>query len=162
MLNRRSLLLALGPMAFAFPGSGAPDFRGKTLTGETFTKASLKGKPVLIQFWATWCGYCRRDQPAVEAVVQRYRDKLVVLAVNMGEERRVVERYLQSSPRKSKIVLTPDTNLPAIFDPQGFPYYVLLDAEGKVVAEQPGAGGKEGLQELLERVGFRDDPGMGV
>lgn len=155
MIYRRSFLLAMGPLALALPGVGVPDFRGKALDGTVFTKASLKGKPVLIQFWATWCGYCRRDQPAVEEIAQQYRDKLAVLAVSVREDKATVQRYLERSPRKTRIVLTQDTNLVAVFEPRGFPYYVLLDAEGKMVGEQPGAGGKEGLQQLLTRVGFR-------
>ena len=147
--------MALGPAALALPGVGVPDFRGKALDGTVFTKASLKGKPVLIQFWATWCGYCRRDQPAVEEIAAQYRDKLAVLAVSVREDRATVERYLERSPRKTRVVLTQDTNLTAVFDPEAFPYYVLLDAEGKRVGEQPGAGGKEGLQQLLAGVGFR-------
>lgn len=156
MLYRRSFLMAMGPLAFALPMAGVPDFRGKTIDGVAFTKASLKSKPVLIQFWATWCGFCRRDQPAVEEVAERYRDRLVVLAVSFREERAVVRRYLQSSPRKSWIVLTQDTNLTEIFDPRGFPHYVLLDAEGRMIGEQRGAAGREGLRELIERAGFRD------
>jgi len=152
MINRRSLLLAMSPV-LVLPAPGVPDFRGKTLDGTVFTKTSLKGRAVLIQFWATWCGYCRRDQPAVEEVAERYRDKLVVLAVSVREERATVLSYLQRSPRKSRIVLTRDTNLVDVFEPRGFPYYALLDAAGRLAGEQPGAGGREGLRELLARGG---------
>lgn len=154
MIYRRSFLMAMGPLAFALPNPGVPDFQGKSLDGAAFSKASLKGKPVLIQFWATWCGYCRRDQPAVEEIVERYRGRLTVLAVSVREDRSTVQRYLERSPRKSRIVLTEDTNLTTVFDPRGFPYYVMLNSEGRMVGEQPGAGGKEGLQELLARAGF--------
>ena len=156
-MNYRSLfLIAVGSLAFALPSPGVPDFQGKTLDGTFFSKASLKGKPVLIQFWATWCGYCRRDQPAVEDLVERYRGTLTVLAVSVREDRATVKRYLERSPRKSKIVLTQDTNLTSLFDPEGFPFYVLLDAEGRKVGEQRGAGGSEGLQDLLVRVGIKE------
>ena len=143
----------MAPAALAPPGVAVPDFRGKTLDGVVFTKASLKGKPILIQFWATWCGFCRRDQPALEEVAEKYRGKLTVLAVSVREERATVQSYLARSPRKCKIVLTPDTNLTEIFDPRGFPYYVLLDSEGRAIGDQPGAGGREGLEQLLARAG---------
>ena len=153
MIHRRSFLMAMAPAAFVLPGVGVPDFQGKTLDGTPFSKASLKGKPVLIQFWATWCGFCRRDQPAVEEVAEKYRGKLTVLAVSVREERATVQSYLARSPRKSKIVLTKDTNLTEIFDPRGFPYYMLLDSDGRAIGEQSGAGGREGLAQLLARAG---------
>ncbi|MBL0158315.1 MAG: TlpA family protein disulfide reductase [Bryobacterales bacterium] len=156
MIYRRSFLMTLGPAALALPSIGVPDFAGKSLDGARFSKASLLGKPLLIQFWATWCGYCRGDQPAVDEIVERYRGRLAVLAVSVREERATVQKYLARSPRKSRIVLTEDSNLVALFNPRGFPYYALLNAEGRMVGEQRGAGGKEGLQQMLARVGLRD------
>ncbi len=53
------------------------------------------GKVVLVQLWATWCGYCKRDQPAVDEVVESYgKQGLVVLAVNAGESKKKVQQYL--------------------------------------------------------------------
>jgi thiol-disulfide isomerase/thioredoxin len=67
----------------------APRFTAKTLEGEKFSNESLRGKVVLVQFWATWCQYCRRDQPAVDALIGDFADKgLVVLAVNVGEPKK--------------------------------------------------------------------------
>jgi len=133
MVYRRSFLMALGPLALALPNPGVPDFQGKSLDGVSFSKTSLKGKPVLIQFWATWCGFCRRDQPAVDEVAERYKGKLAILAVSVREDRATVKGYLARSPRKGHIVLTQDTNLTSIFEPRGFPHYVLLDGEGRAV-----------------------------
>jgi thiol-disulfide isomerase/thioredoxin len=128
-----------------------PAFRAKTLTGESFSNDSLKGKAVLVQFWATWCGFCRRDQPAVERVVQESRD-VVVLAVSVGESREKVRNYLKGSPRTAKIVVNEDTNLPALFEVRSFPMYVLVDAKGGIVDMQEGSGGYEALQDLLKKL----------
>jgi thiol-disulfide isomerase/thioredoxin len=69
----------------------APSFTAKTLAGEKLTNDSLKGKVVLLQFWATWCGYCRREQPVVDRIEREFADQgLVVLAVNVGESRKAV------------------------------------------------------------------------
>lgn len=128
-------------------------FHGKTLTGETFTNETLKGKAVLIQFWATWCGFCRRDQPHVDAVTREYASKgLVVLAVDVAEPRAKVEAYLKTSPRAPKIVLSSETNLVELFGARAFPTYVILNQEGKAVGAQEGAGGRIGLDDLLSRV----------
>src|SRR5579871_728248 len=110
-ISRRAAIFALAAAPLAQAAEPAPKFFAKTMDGERFTNDSLKGKVVLIQFWATWCQYCRRDQPAVDAVVHEFADKgLVVLAVNVGEGKKKVKQYLQDSPRACKVVLTGDTN----------------------------------------------------
>src|SRR5437868_263357 len=93
----------------------APHFVAKTLNGERLTSESLKGKIVLIDFWATWCPPCKSDEPVVERLFKEFeKDGLVVLAVNMGEPRRKVTKYLDGSPRSSKVILAEDTTLAAI------------------------------------------------
>ncbi|HMD71115.1 MAG TPA: TlpA disulfide reductase family protein [Bryobacteraceae bacterium] len=133
----------------------APRFSARTLDGERFTNQTLAGHPVLIQFWATWCPRCRSDQPAVDAIARDYADKgLVVLAVDLGESKRVVKSYLDRSPRECKIVLMEDTNLAAVFGARLVPLYVLIGADGKVAGTQPGAGGEALLRRFLRRAGL--------
>ncbi|MBL8218128.1 MAG: TlpA family protein disulfide reductase, partial [Bryobacterales bacterium] len=77
----------------------APRFSAKTMEGERFTNKVVMGKPVLLQFWTTWCGYCRRDQETVDDLAKEFEAKgLVVLAVNVGESRKKVKQYLDSRP----------------------------------------------------------------
>lgn len=72
-MDRRNFLWTLPASAYGFgAGQRVPPFSGKTMTGERFDANSLKGKPVLIQFWTTWCGYCRREQPALETIHKEY------------------------------------------------------------------------------------------
>lgn len=154
----RTLLTVLLLTSLAFPieppREDAPRFRARTLAGEEFHNDSLKGKVVLIQFWTTWCRYCRADQPSIERLVTEYpENKLVVLAVSVNESRGRVRDYLKQSPRKSKIVLTEDTNLAAAFQAGGFPYYVVLDAKGRIAGRQEGAGG-DAIRELLVKAGL--------
>lgn len=136
----------------------APGFRARTLDGESFTNESLKGKVVLLQFWATWCQYCRRDQSAVDAVIEDFAGKgLVVLAVNMGESKKKVKQYLYDSPRAGRIVLMEDTNLAALHAARSYPLYVLIDRDGNVAGMQRGAGGENALRRLLTEVGLEAD-----
>lgn len=137
-------------------GEAAPRFSAKTLDGERITNETAKGKILLIQFWTTWCKYCRKDQPVLDEFATKYgNDGLVIVAVNVGESRKKVREYLEASPRKGKIVLMEDTNLAAAFRAQGFPYYVAIDAKGNVAGVQGGSGGAESLEELLRRAGLR-------
>jgi thiol-disulfide isomerase/thioredoxin len=133
----------------------APRFTAKSLDGEKFSNEALRGKVVLVQFWATWCQYCRRDQPSVDAIVEDFADKgLVVLAVNVGEPKRKVKQYLAESPRSCRIVLMEDTNLAALYAARTYPLYVLIDREGNVAGRQTGAAGEDALRRLLRKAGM--------
>ena len=133
----------------------APHFVAKTMDGEKYTNDSLKGKVVLIQFWATWCQYCKKDEPAINSILQDFeKDGLVVLAVNMGEPRRKVKKYLEASPRSCKIVLAEDTNLAAICEAKAYPLYILIDRDGNVAGSQHGAAGEGALRRLLSKAGL--------
>jgi len=133
----------------------APQFAVKTLSGETFTNSSLSGRVTLLQFWATWCPHCRRDQAAVDNMERSYADKgLIVLAVDVDESEATVRKYLEANPRSCRIVLNDGANLAARFGVHGFPYYVLIDGNGNIAGTQNGAGGEASLQRLLSRAGL--------
>lgn len=132
-----------------------PNFRATTLDGQKYSNESIKGKIVLVQFWATWCKYCRGDQDAVDTVAKEFAGKgLIVLAVDAGESKKTVKQYLAKSPRAVPIVLMEDTNLAAMFSAQAYPLYVLVDADGKIAGELRGAGGEDALRDLLRKAGL--------
>lgn len=158
--RRRALCLIAGfathALAAVEAGERVPHFRAKTLDGETYTSESLKGKVVLIQFWATWCQYCKRDEAALNKIADEFaKDGLVVLAVDMGEPRHKVKKYLDSSPRSCKIVLAENTTLAAICEARSYPLYVLVDRDGSVAGTQHGSGGEGALRRLLAKTGLK-------
>jgi thiol-disulfide isomerase/thioredoxin len=141
--------------ALVWAAEPAPGFHAKSMDGEKFSNDSLKGKVVLIQFWATWCKYCRGEQPVVDELTQQFADRgLVVLAVNFMEPKKTVKKYLEQMPRACKIVLTEDTNLAALYPSRSFPLYVLIDRDGNVAGTQKGAGGAVMLKRLLSKAGL--------
>ncbi|MBI3484634.1 MAG: TlpA family protein disulfide reductase [Acidobacteria bacterium] len=146
----------------AFPAASGPEraprFRAKTLDGETFTNDSVKGKVVLLQFWTTWCKFCRGEQSLVDDIHHEFAGKgLVVLAVDVGESKKTVKKYLEENPRSVRIVLTEDTNLAAMYAATAFPIYVVIDREGNIAGTQRGAGGERALRSLLSRAGLESD-----
>jgi thiol-disulfide isomerase/thioredoxin len=127
------------------------------MDGEKYTSESLKGKVVLIEFWATWCPYCKDDERAVEHVIKDFESKgLFVLAVDMGEPKRKVKKYLEQNPRSSKVVMAEDTTLAAICEAKTYPLYVLIDREGNVAGRQHGSAGEGGLRRLLSKAGLEE------
>src|SRR5262245_21522926 len=83
----------------------APRFNAKTLDGEKFDNAGIKGKVILLEFWTTWCHFCAEEAPLVEKLSKEFKDKdLTVLAVNVGESKKTVKKYLELHPRTCRIV----------------------------------------------------------
>jgi thiol-disulfide isomerase/thioredoxin len=149
------ICLCLAMSGLAGDREPAPRFNAKTTAGERFTNDSLKGKVVLLQFWTTWCPYCRREQPLVDSLDQEFRDRgLVVLAVDVNESKKTVKKYLEQSSRSCRIVLTEDTNLAAMYAANSYPIYVVIDREGNIVATRRGAAGERALRSLLARAGL--------
>jgi thiol-disulfide isomerase/thioredoxin len=133
----------------------APRFNARTITGEKFTNASIKGKIVLLDFWTTWCSFCATEAGLVVKLNHDYADKgLLVLAVNVGESKKKVNKYLAQHPRSSRVVLTDDTNLAAMYQATVYPIYVVIDRDGNIAATQRGAAGDEGLHRILARAGL--------
>jgi len=151
-----ALATVLAPGASAIPpDEHAPRFYATTMDGEKYSNESIKGKVVLLQFWATWCKFCRGDQPVVDALAREFSDRgLVVLAVDMGESKKTVKKYLADMPRACKVILMQDTNLAAMYAAKSYPLYVLIDRDGNVAGKQNGAGGERALRSLLRKAGL--------
>lgn len=147
------LFFFLAAAAFSQEREQMPGFHARSLEGRNFDNVSTRGKPVLIQLWATWCGYCKKDEPAVETIIKEYeKDGLIVLAVNASEPKDKVLSYLKTSPRSAHIILAPATNLVPMFGQTGLPTYVLIDKAGKIANAQKGSGGLPALRELLKPI----------
>lgn len=145
--------------AMAADREPAPRFNAKTMTGERFDNASIKGKVVLLQFWATWCPYCRAEQQIVDNLQKEFADQgLIVLAVDVAEAKKKVKQYLQENPRSCRIVLTDDTNLAAMYAATRYPIYVVIDRDGNIAGQQNGAAGERALRRLLSRAGVDAQP----
>jgi thiol-disulfide isomerase/thioredoxin len=105
------------------------------------------------------CGYCRAEAPLVEKISHEYAEKdFIVLAINVGESRKTVKKYLDQNPRTCRIVLTEDTNLAAMYAATAYPIYVVIDREGNIAGTQRGAAGEDALRSLLARAGLGCDP----
>ena len=148
-----------GMKASNLVGKRAPAFQLKSLTGETFNLSSLKGKVVLLDFWATWCGPCRKEMPTMEKIHQELKgDGLVVLGLDVGEDRETVEKFLKTEKVSYPIALTVGSDVVRSFEVSAYPTYVLIDREGNIAAVQVGSAGEGALRQVLAKGGFKAEP----
>jgi len=159
-LNGFLVILSLVGASFALTAANtgkepAPHFYATTTSGEKFTNQSIKGKVVLFEFWTTWCGFCLEEAGFVDQIAKEFSDKgLIVLAVNVGESKKTVKKYLERNPRTIPIVMMEDTNLAAMYQANVYPIYVVVDRDGNIAGTQRGAGGERSLRRLLSRAGI--------
>jgi thiol-disulfide isomerase/thioredoxin len=137
-------------------GQAAPEFALRGVDGKSYSLAALKGQPVLLDFWATWCGPCRKAMPSVEKAFQEYKDQgLMVLGVDGAEEPALVEEFLKKTPMTYPAVLSGDSTILKDYQVTAFPTFVLIDRDGKVAAYEAGFGGDEMLHHMLEKAGLK-------
>jgi cytochrome c biogenesis protein CcmG, thiol:disulfide interchange protein DsbE len=121
------------------PGDPAPAFALSTATGETVALDKLKGRVVYVDFWASWCGPCRRSFPWMNELVQKYGPTgFTVVGVNVDKRRPDAEKFLQQTPATFTIVYDPVGKTPEAYGVKGMPSSYLVDAGGKVVAVESG------------------------
>jgi len=101
--------------------------------------ARYRGKVVLLDFWASWCGPCRQSFPWLNAMQKQYGDRgLVVIGVNVDRERAEAERFLHEVPATFPIVYDPAGTLAAHYDLPGMPVSYVIGRDGAVVAKHIG------------------------
>ena len=106
------------------------DFREEN--GKISSTASLKGKVVFINFWATWCPPCRAEMPSLQQLAEIYGpEQLQVLALNVGEGPRRIAQYLQSSGLELTVLLDPKSEAAKAWGASVLPTTILIDAEGR-------------------------------
>ncbi len=111
-------------------GSGAPAIPPIDTAGNAWSLQALRGRAVLLNFWASWCEPCRAEMPALQALAAREKSQLAVLAINLKESPEAIARFVHNT----------GLTLPVLRDPQGdvarawgikiYPSTVLLDRDG--------------------------------
>ncbi|MFN8481616.1 MAG: redoxin domain-containing protein [Anaerolineae bacterium] len=114
-------------------GQPAPDFALQTPDGQTIRLSDLKGRPVLVNFWATWCAPCAIEMPALEETYRKYKDQgLVVLAVNQAEGADTVSQYMREHGLTFPAVLDKDTSIAQLYRVTGYPTTWIVDRQGNL------------------------------
>ncbi len=118
----------------AGPGVGrlAPDFTLPTLDGQTFRLSEQRGKPVVLNFWATWCGPCRNELPALQKAATHLGDEVVFVGVDQGEDAAVVRDFAAELGLTFTIPLDSNGEVGVDYKVKGLPTTFFIDRSGKI------------------------------
>ena len=140
-------------------GELAPDFTGTTVDGQTITLSDLKGKLVLVNVFASWCGPCRVETPhLVEAYNELDRDRVEFIGLNLQETPEAVEFFKDEFFINYPLVLNESGDLTNIYSPIGLPTTWFIDRDGVIRFRFSGALTKEALQAILDDVAAGREP----
>jgi thiol-disulfide isomerase/thioredoxin len=137
-----------------FVGAPAPNFELQTLSGSQISLSDLKGKVVLLNFWATWCVPCRQEMPLLQDRAISYPSRLVVLGINYDEPANLVQDYVTSLKISFPILMDPGSKVQALYRVRGYPTTVIVDGQGIIRFFHIGELSDTILDDYLKQLGI--------
>jgi len=136
-------------------GSPAPEIVLKDLQGRDVKLSDLRGKVVLVNFWATWCKPCKEEMPAMQASYDKLRDKgFVVLAVNELEDTARVAEHIRTHGHTFEVVMDHNNQVANVYGVVGLPASFLIDPQGIVRERIAGSLLTESrIEEMVKKYG---------
>lgn len=113
-------------------GAQAPGFTAATLDGGSVTLAALRGRMVILNFWATWCGPCRVEMPDLQSLYNRAAGNLSIVAVNQGESAETVGAWADELGLTLTIVLDQTQELTRLYHVRGLPSTIVIAPDGVI------------------------------
>ena len=141
----------------------APDFSVRTLGGEDVRLSDFRGRPVWINFWATWCPPCRAEAPDIQEVYEAHESEgLVVLAISIGESTNTVADYIKRTGMTVTVGIDEGTNVAAQYRIVGIPTHFFIDREGVLREWRIGSMSKKTMEskvgEIMSPVAAETEP----
>jgi peroxiredoxin len=114
-------------------GYTAPDFTLLTPGGEELSLSDFRGKPVLLNFWATWCPPCRAEIPALEQASRQLEGRAVILGVDVQESPGTVQAFMEEAGITYAVVIDPDAVVAHTYRIRAYPTTYFIDPRGVIV-----------------------------
>ena len=120
-----------GSVQGAQVGNQAPDFQLSNLDGQSISLSDLRGKPVLVNFWASWCSPCRAEMPFIQRLYEGWsNNELVILAINTGEDFSTVKEFVDSFGLSFMVLLDTKGEVALVYNVRGIPVTFFIDKDG--------------------------------
>ena len=139
--------------AVSMVGMEAPDFTLSDPSGETVHLRDLRGKVVVVDFWATWCGPCRALMPHIQKMHEQLAAKgLTILGLDVGEDAATVEKFAKEQSYTFRLLLDAEPQVTSRYFVQGYPTTFVIDRAGRIAFRDAGSGNPTDLQAAVEKV----------
>ncbi|AFH62035.1 redoxin domain-containing protein [Paenibacillus caseinilyticus] len=119
-------------------GSAAPNFKLLGLDGKTHNLSDYEGKPVVVNFWGTFCEPCRNEMPALERQHAKWGDKVAILGLNLDEPKVAVENYVKETGVTFPILFDKEETMRKRFGVKEYPTTFFLNGDGTIAAIKVG------------------------
>ena len=133
-------------------GLYAPNFKTEYLNGSKFELYDLRGKPVILNFWATWCPPCVREMPNLQNFYDRYGDKVIVIGVNLGEKNKTIQNFIKKINVTFPIVLDKNKEIEEKYNLIIRPTTYFIDKNGIIVDKKLGELKKGDIEERAQKL----------
>ncbi len=144
-------------------GRDAPTFRLERVgEGAPVDLTELRGRPVVINFWATWCVPCYQEHAVLVSAAKRRGDQVAFLGVVYEDERERVDRFLEERGRSYPTLMDDAGKTAIAYGVYGVPETFFVNGAGKIVSKFTGPLSRGSLDDLLEQAGARSGPGVGM
>jgi len=135
-------------------GNLAPDFQLASLEGQTVSLSDFRGNPVLLNFWASWCGPCKSEMPYIQRMHEEWSGKgLVILAIDIGESSATVGEFVEKYALSFMVLLDTDQEVALKYNVRSIPTTFFIDKNGKIQDIKIGAfSSKAEIERRLEKI----------
>ena len=146
---------ALGALAAADAARQKADFSLSDLQGRSWHLQELRGKVVLVNFWATWCPPCRKEMPDLQALFDKYKEQGFVILAISDEDAAKVSPFIAERKVNYPVMLDPGRKVNELFQVEGIPKSFVYDREGKLVAQSIDMRTRNQFLDMLKQAGLQ-------